>query len=115
LANPAALVGQVVEGLRGFAERAQKLSRSAATHRTGSAGTEKDVRVADLHGGPALEGLESSGGEIRRSAAVGTSAGQVEGLIDALVESLQFSLEAHLVGRGATQISSSANSVIRGQ
>src|SRR5215471_720312 len=123
-ANPAALASELFGNLRGYIERAQNLERGPRTmqSRSGdgdgayvtltSAGGEPR---ADLHGGPAREKLEPPDGYDGVSPAVGVSLAQLQRVMDLALASMNFATETALVVRGTSQISHSANTLLKGQ
>lgn len=118
MANPAALIGQVVGSMRGLVDRAHKLSQQAAKKAQANSGSTLDVvHIEDLHGGPAVASLETDtgAGEVRSSAAATSDMNNVEQLIDSLSDSLEFDVEATLVAIGTGQFTHTTEAVIRGQ
>jgi len=125
LANPAALATELLGNLRGYFDRAQsferapRMSRLADGHDGGiftvAAPAGEQVR-ANLHGGPARESLEPiDGNNGGVSSPVATSLAQLQQAMDLALASMNFSTETALVVRGTSQISHSANTLLKGQ
>ena len=125
LANPATLASELFGSLRGYFERAQNIERapkSAQQSRgTGSDGVRVTLtsvageRRTDLHGGPARESIEPLDANGGASAGVGVSLAQLERAMDLALASMNFATETALVVRGTSQVSHSANTLLRGQ
>jgi hypothetical protein len=122
LANPAALASEVVGGLRGFFERAQILERAPRTRQRQEADNAgvyaaltPEPAQTDLHGGPAREPLEPLDAETQVSAPTAVSLAQLQRAMDLALASMNFATETTLVVRGTSQISHSANTLLKGQ
>jgi len=125
LANPAALAGELLDNLRGYLDRAQSFERAtriggAADRSDGEIVTvsvsDNDMPRADLHGGPARESLEPVDASIGgASAPVATSLAQLRQAMNLALASMNFATETALVVRGTSQISHSANTLLKGQ
>ncbi len=124
LANPAALAGELFGSLRGYFERAQSLEKAPRTMQSRDAGSD-GVHVSltsapgepprDLHGGPAKENLgpaDAYGGVSRTG---GVSLAQLQRAMDLALASMNFATETALVVRGTSQVSHSANTLLKGQ
>jgi hypothetical protein len=68
-----------------------------------------------LHGGPARERLEPADRDSGVSAPVSVSIAQLRRAMDIALVSMNFSTETALVVRGTSQISHSANTLLKGQ
>lgn len=124
LANPAALASELFGSLRGYFERAQSLEKAPrATQSRGANGDAVHVTLTslpsepptDLHGGPARENLgfvDANGGV---SWAEGVSLAQLQRAMDLALTSMNFATETALVVRGTSQVSHSANTLLKGQ
>ena len=122
LANPAALASEVLGGLRGFFERAQFLERAPRTRQRDEADNAgvyaaltREPAQTDLHGGPAREPLEPLEPETQVSTPVALSLAQLNRAMDLALASMNFATETSLVVRGTSQISHSANTLLKGQ
>lgn len=118
LANPAALVSELVGSLRGYLESARSLEM-ATRFNADNAGPDTEIAsrtpaAADempLHGGPARERLDS--GAAPASAAVGLA--QLRRTMDVALQSLNFTTQTTLVVHGTGQVSRSTNTLLKGQ
>jgi hypothetical protein len=125
LANPAALASELFGSLRGYFERAQTLERAPRSAQQNRSTDSDGVRVTltsvaggpqtDLHGGPARENIEPLDANGGASAAVGISLAQLQRAMDLALVSMNFATETALVVRGTSQLSHSANTLLRGQ
>jgi hypothetical protein len=128
LANPATLVGELVEHLRPFFEREQRVSKfvdrgMAASHSgplTADASSPSGSRLA-MHGGPARASLEQVGGSIDRAASDETgdrfdlTASQIaHEVFEELFNVGVYNLQALLIERGGQGIVTSVNTLLRG-
>lgn len=92
--SPAQIGSDLMQRLDGFIERSRRYSDSART---------------DLPAGPV------SSGPSQAPAAPRVGDGQMAQLANALTRTFDYAIETQMVVRGATQISGSANTLIRGQ
>ncbi len=123
LANPTALASELFGSLRGYFERAQTLERAPRTIQNSSASNDVQLAVTtaadaprtDLHGGPARESLEPVDSYGGVSPAAGISLAELQRAMDLALVSMNFATETALVVRGTSQISHSANVLLRGQ
>jgi hypothetical protein len=128
LANPAALVGELVERLRPFFEREQRVSKlidrgvpaSDSGLFTADASSPDGSRFA-LHGGPAQASLEPIGGGGDRVASDETgdrfdlmAEKIVHEVFDEMFNAGVHNVEALLIARGAQGIVTSVNTLLRG-
>ena len=124
LANPAALASELFGSLRGYFERAQNIEKTPRNPNSRS--TDGDgihvtlTSVADesqrnLHGGPARERLEPLDAYTGASADVRVSLAQLQRAMDLALASMNFATETSLVVRGTSQVSHSANTLLKGQ
>jgi hypothetical protein len=124
LANPAALTGELLNYLRGYAERSQNVQRAAKMVSSSGEGDNADLAQTatleqsrpDLHGGPAREQLEPAGtGSSVLSATDRRSLAEVR-RVGALQEALMESLtEGAMLGHGAAAVVQSFQTLLRGQ
>jgi hypothetical protein len=134
LVDPAALIHQGLEGLRGFIEKAEKwgdgtlvtemLKGPAETDRSPGpaaaslalAGSEQDAATVSVqHGGPARGTLGSSAGADQSAAMAADGLASLQRTMEAAWASSAFSVEVTLVSSGTSQIFGSANTLIRAQ
>jgi hypothetical protein len=124
LANPAALVSNVVEGLRGFFERARRASQftKELEHKphdnllsTGVATTSEPASM--LHGGPARQSLEPIGTDYERPASseIDDNGELADRLTDEMLNAAFVRVQATLIAAGTGHISGSVNTLLRGQ
>ena len=121
LANPAALAGELLDSLRGYFERAQSIAKTTRTIESNRGQDDGDglTRVAmradelDLHGGPARESLEPPDNGV--SPPVGVSLAQLQRTMEVALASMSFTNETALLASGTSQVSHSANTLLRGQ
>src|SRR5262249_36822613 len=104
LANPAALAGEVLGGLRGFFERSQFLERAPRMRQRQEADNAgvyaaltPESAQTDLHGGPAREPLEPLDAESQVSTPVALSLAQLSRAMDLALASMNFATETSLV------------------
>lgn len=122
LANPAALAGEVFSNLRGFAERMQKF-QAPRVQQGSSAAESTDVVLASFGGEPPVDPQRSPAPDSPESDEIGngTSRGvrtgidEIRQVADMIVESLNFTTEAHLVAQGAMALPRSVGTLLRGQ
>jgi hypothetical protein len=123
-ANPAALASDLLSSLRGYVERAQAIQKANRSMESSAAdGDGVPVELASLtdesrtspHGGPARESLEPADLSGDLSGRTRVSLGEIRRAMDLALASVSFSTETALVSRGASQISHSANTLLRGQ
>jgi hypothetical protein len=122
LANPASLASELFGSLRGYFERAQSFERAPRTVQSRN-GDDAYLTLtsgaaeprADLHGGPAREKLEPVDGYDGVSPSVAVSLAQLQRAMDLALASMNFATETALVVRGTSQISHSANTLLKGQ
>jgi hypothetical protein len=124
LANPAALTGELLNFLRGYAEKSQNIQRATKVTASSSEGEGASlVQTAaleqsrpDLHGGPAREQLEPAGTDSSvLSAADRHSLAETQramALEEAFMESL---IEGTMLGNGASAVIQSFQTLLRGQ
>jgi hypothetical protein len=123
LANPAALVGEAVEGFRKFFEKSRRVSRlpnelQSKSHDgpviTGASTTTSEVH-STLHRGPAQESLEPTGTNYSRPASseIDDSGEPADRLTDELLNTAFVRMQATLIASGAGHISSSVNTLLR--
>ena len=129
LANPATLMGDVVEGLRGFFERAQRMSRDLKGLKGREPLDVSDVSLfagqglrsgelhSTLHRGPAQESLEPIGSDFDRPdpEETGDPHEIAEQLVDQLMNSALVQAEATVIGSVTSHVSTSVNTLLRGQ
>jgi hypothetical protein len=123
LANPAALVSELVGSLRGYLESARSLQMatriSADDTQQGRGRIEMASRTpagaaeTPLHGGPARERLESADRD--GGASAGLSLDQIRRTMDVALQSMSFTAETTLVVHGTGQVSHSTNTLLKGQ
>jgi hypothetical protein len=124
-ANPASLANELLGSLQGFMERAERVSQRISQPVGGAQDGAAMVRVADasnasfvnLHAGPARQSLDPAG-----TAAGPVGSGEppnelefVQRVSDELFDAAVYRMEAQLIGRGAGHISSSVNTLLKGQ
>ena len=124
LANPAALVGEVVEGLRGFFERARRASqftkelenKSHDNLLTTEAATANEPHSA-LHRGPAQQSLDPIGTDYERPASseIDDNGELADRLTDEMLNAAFVRVQATLIAAGTGHISGSVNTLLRGQ
>jgi hypothetical protein len=128
LANPAALVGELVEHLRPFLEREQRVSKfiSGGIHASNAGLLSADASSPGesglpLHGGPAQASLEPVGRDIDRVASDQTGdrfdlmASKIaHDMFEQLFNVGVYNLEAMLIERGSQGIVTSVNTLLRG-
>jgi hypothetical protein len=128
LANPAALVGELVEHLRPFLEREQRVSKfihggiqasnagllSADASSPGQSGV-------PLHGGPAQAGLEPVGRDVDRVASDQSGdrfdlmASRIaHDVFEQMFNVAVYNLQAMLIERGSQGVVTSVNTLLRG-
>jgi len=123
LANPAALVGEAVEGFRKFFEKPRRVSRFPnelqtkphdAPVVTGASTTTSEAH-SSLHRGPAQESLEPTGTNYNRPASseIDDNGEPADRLTDELLNSAFVRMQATLIASGAGHISSSVNTLLR--
>jgi hypothetical protein len=124
-ANPASLASELLNSLRGFMERGERVSQRIshrveqadggnATMRTADA---SNVYLVNLHAGPARQSLdpaETGTGRIG-SGEVSQEWEFFRQVSDELFDAALYRMEAELIGRGASHISSSVNTLLKGQ
>lgn len=129
LANPATLMGDVVEGLRGFFERARRMSRDLKGLKSSEPPDVSDVSLfagqglrsgelhSTLHRGPAQESLEPIGSDFDRPdpEETGDPHEIAEQLVDQLMNSALVQAEATVIGSVTSHVSTSVNTLLRGQ
>lgn len=124
LANPSALAAELFGSLRGYIDRARSFETTArirASETEGGAGidmaslTPADTAETEMHGGPARERLEPRDPGSGVSPAVAVSLAQLQRTMDVALASMNFATETALVVRGTSQISHSANTLLKGQ
>ena len=125
LANPAALAAELFGSLRGYFERAQNLERAPRSAQQSRGADSDGIRVTltsvtseprtDLHGGPARQNIEPLDANAGASSAAGISLAQLQRAMDLALVSMNFATETALVVRGTSQVSHSANTLLRGQ
>lgn len=122
LANPAALVSELVGSLRGYLASARSLDL-ATRFNTDNAPAGPDTAIASrtpaaadempLHGGPARQRLDAGDGAALASAGVGLA--QLRRTMDVALQSLNFTTQTTLVVHGTGQVSRSTNTLLKGQ
>jgi hypothetical protein len=124
LANPASLVGEVVERLRGFFERARRTERftKAAEHNSHETLLTADVSAinelpSSLHGGPAQQSLEPIGTDYDRPALseIDDARELTDQLTDEMLNAAFVQLQARLIAAGTGHIAGSVNTLLKGQ
>jgi hypothetical protein len=129
LANPATLMGDVVEGLRGFFDRARRMSRDLKGLKSSEPPDVSDVSLfaaqglrsgelhSTLHRGPAQESLEPIGSDFDRPdpEETGDPHEIAEQLVDQLMNSALVQAEATVIGSVTSHVSTSVNTLLRGQ
>jgi hypothetical protein len=119
-ANPAALAAELVGTLRTYFDRAQRFEKGIGPDWSANSDGGTDAMSAlptsevapQLHGGPAREPLDSNS---RVSPAVTVDLAQLQRTMDVALASMSFSTKTALVVRGTSQISHSANTLLKGQ
>ena len=122
-ANPAALATELLGTLRTYFNHARRFEKGISPGREASEAGRADTATApptsevalELHGGPARERLEPSDGNSGVSAGVAVDLGQLHRIMDVALASMNFATETALVVRGTSQISHSANTLLKGQ
>jgi NADH dehydrogenase/NADH:ubiquinone oxidoreductase subunit G len=117
-ANPAALATELLGTLRNYFDRARRFEKGISP---GPEASGADMTTApptseaslELHGGPARERLEQV--ESRVSSGVAVDLAQLHRIMDVALASMNFATETSLVVRGTSQISHSANTLLKGQ
>jgi hypothetical protein len=124
LANPASLVGEVVERLRGFFERARRTERftKAVEHKSHETLLTSDVSTTNelpsgLHGGPAQQSLEPIGTDYDRPALseIDDARELTDQLTDEMLNAAFVQLQARLIAAGTGHIAGSVNTLLKGQ
>jgi len=124
LANPATLMGDVVERLRGFFERARRVERftKATEHTSHETLLTSDVSTINevpstLHGGPAQESLEPIGTDYDRPALseIDDARELTDQLTDEMLNAAFVQLQARLIAAGTGHIAGSVNTLLKGQ
>jgi hypothetical protein len=124
MANPATMVSEMLNSLRGYVERAQRMSKRVEQAEGHSQGK---VRTADAsngglfgltsYNGSAQDSLGSIGGDIGRSASDSVSR-EIEfatQISDELFDSSIFLIQSQLIGRAIGEISKSTKTLTSGQ
>jgi hypothetical protein len=122
-ANPSSLASELANSLRGFMERAERISQRIS-HGAGRAEAATvhvvdgaNVTFTSLHAGPARQSLdpaETGTGGVRSSEA-SKEFEFLQQVSDELFEDSLYRLEAGLIARGAGHISTSVNTLLKGQ
>lgn len=124
LANPAALASELLDSLRGYFERAQSIAKATRTSESNRGQDDGDglTTVAmrtgelDLHGGPARESLEPPDNlDNGVSSPVGVSVAELQRTMEVALASMNYVNETALLVRGTSQVSHSANTLLKGQ
>jgi hypothetical protein len=124
LANPAALVSNVVDGLRGFFERARRASQFTKElehkphdHVLSMEAAATSEPTAMLHGGPAQQSLEPIGTDYDRPASseIDDTGELADRLTDEMLNAAFVRVQATLIAAGTGHISGSVNTLLRGQ
>ncbi len=126
-ANPAALAAELFGTLRSYFEHARRVEKGISPDwdanddggvdvaiNTASASPSGEATLA-LHGGPARERLEPFDSESEVSPGVAVDLAQLQRTMDVALASMNFATETALVVRGTSQISHSANTLLKGQ
>jgi hypothetical protein len=124
-ANPSSLANELLGSLRGFMERAERVKQriSAPVGQVEAGGG--PVRIADasnvtlvsLHGGPARQSLNPTETAVGRTGS-GEPTNSVEHLqqvSDELFDAVVYRMESSLIGHGASHLSTSINTLLKGQ
>jgi hypothetical protein len=119
LANPAALVGELVERLRPFFERAQRISKYIDQ---GNSTSESSLRATDanesrlsMHGGPARAPLDPVGGGLATSDETNDRFDLLaKQIADEMFDVAIYKIQATLLARSEEGISTSVNTLLRG-
>ena len=121
-ANPAALATELLGTLRSYFDHARRFEKGVSpgmeVSDAGRAGTATPTSEAalELHAGPARERLEApEDGRSGVSAGVAVDLAQLHHIMDVALASMNFATETALVVRGTSQISHSANTLLKGQ
>lgn len=128
-ANPATLVGEVVERLRGFFERARRVERftKATEHNSHETLSHETLLTSDvstinalpstLHGGPAQQSLEPIGTDYDRPASseIDDARELTDQLTDEMLNAAFVQLQARLIAAGTGHIAGSVNTLLKGQ
>jgi hypothetical protein len=131
MANPATMVSEMLNGLRGFLERAQRMSkrieqienRSQGRIRTADASNEGSYGLTP-YAGPAHSSLDSIGGDFDRPAsdfdrpASDKVSREIEfamHISDELFDSAIFNIQAQLIAKGAGDIAKASETLVKGQ
>jgi len=113
-ASPNQLGASIVNNLRGFLDRSQSMTSRARALADPTPPPHAAMTVA--HRGPAHAALEPSAVRVGPQPARGSVDGhQMDRVIQALGMVFDYSIETQLVVRGATQVSGTANTLLRGQ
>jgi len=125
IGTPAALATELFGTLRGYFERAQNLEKATRMAQSRGADGNDGARVTltsvkgdpqtDPHGGPARGNLESADAYPGVSPAVRVSIAQLQRAEELALASMNFATETALVVRGTSQLSHSANTLLKGQ
>jgi hypothetical protein len=122
LANPVALVGDVVEGLRGFFDRARRSSNftKEIEHKSHDGLLTTNASTIDeptLHGGPAQQSLEPIGTDYDRppSSEIDDAGELADRLTDEMLNAAFVHVQARLIAAGTGHISGSVNTLLKGQ
>jgi hypothetical protein len=113
-ASPNQLGESIVNNLRGFLDRSHSMTSRARALADPTPPPHAAMTLA--HRGPAHAALEPSGVRVGPQPPRGSVDGhQMDRVIQALGLVFDYSIETQLVVRGATQVSGSANTLLRGQ
>jgi hypothetical protein len=113
-ASPNQLGESIVNNLRGFFDRSQSMTSRVRALADPTPPPHASMTVA--HRGPAHAALEPSAVRVGPQPARGSVDGhQMDRVIQALGMVFDYSIETQLVVRGATQVSGTANTLLRGQ
>jgi hypothetical protein len=124
MANPATMVSEMLNSLRGFVERAQRMTKrveQAEGHSQGKIRT-ADASNGGLYGltpnaGPAHSSLESLGGDFSHpvSDTVSSERELAMRISDELFDSTIFSVQAQLIEKGAGNTTKAVETLTKGQ
>lgn len=122
-ANPAALATELLGTLRSYFDHARRFEKGISPGQGVSELGKADTATApptseaalELHGGPARERLEPLEGNSGVSPGVAVDLDQLHHIMDVALASMSFATETALVVKGTSQISHSANTLLKGQ
>jgi hypothetical protein len=119
LASPGALVGEVMEGLRGFLQRADAMSKTGWSNSGGQHKGGDALSVDHLHAGPAeasLEPVSFSSSELEQAPqGDGNPRDYLSDIVRQALDDFGFYVQAEMLSHSATSLGHTANTLAKGQ